>query len=184
MLRVRADHAHHAWRWITLHLSHIFLTDARTFMDLSFRQQLHNPAPRPVVRRKLHFHPVAQPQPHKIRHRAPAGCADYFLLPSRPNAERSALGSNSIDSLRPSFLLTSWPPSAPTLRLYGRVKTHGPFVGHRHQCSKCAEYDPSFVTAVHLSDSTLVSGLPAFTIGSIARTMPSFNRGFSFLRST
>src|SRR5579862_25207 len=69
-------------------------------------------------------------------------------------------------------------------RLHGRVRTHGPFSVTATQCSKCAETEPSLVTAVHLSDKTRISGPPAFTIGSIASTMPSFSRGFSFLRST
>ena len=30
------------------------------------------------------------------------------------------------------------------------------------QCSKCAEFEPSFVTAVHLSFNTMASGFPAF----------------------
>ena len=67
---------------------------------------------------------------------------------------------------------------------HGRVKTHGPFDVTATQCSKCAEYEPSLVTAVHLSFNTCVSGLPAFTMGSMASTMPSFRRGFSFFRST
>src|SRR5579872_570743 len=67
---------------------------------------------------------------------------------------------------------------------HGRVKTHGPLSVTATQCSKCAEYDPSFVTAVHLSGFTFISGRPRFTIGSIARTMPSRKRGFSFRRST
>jgi hypothetical protein len=52
------------------------------------------------------------------------------------------------------------------------------------QCSKWAEYDPSFETAVQRSFETFDSGRPAFTIGSMASTMPGFNRGFSFFRST
>ena len=39
-------------------------------------------------------------------------------------------------------------------------------------CSKCADRLPSRVTAVQPSDSTFTAGLPAFTIGSIASTMP------------
>ena len=44
----------------------------------------------------------------------------------------------------------------------------------------CAEYFPSSVTAVHLSGFTRLPAAPAFTIGSMASTIPSFNRGFSF----
>src|SRR4051794_17241492 len=38
--------------------------------------------------------------------------------------------------------------------------------------SKCADSEPSAVRAVHPSASTRTSGLPALTIGSIARTIP------------
>ena len=38
--------------------------------------------------------------------------------------------------------------------------------------------------AVQRSERIFMSAPPRFTIGSIARTIPSFNRGFSFLRST
>src|SRR2546422_10137673 len=72
----------------------------------------------------------------------------------------------------------------PKSPLHGLVRTHGPFSVTATQCSKCAEFDPSLVTAVHLSPRTFDSGPPAFTIGSIASTMPSFSRGFLFLRST
>src|SRR5436305_1184069 len=67
---------------------------------------------------------------------------------------------------------------------YGLVSTHGPFSVTAIQCSKCAEFEPSFDTAVHLSFNTTASGRPAFTMGSTASTMPSLSRGFSFLRST
>jgi hypothetical protein len=66
---------------------------------------------------------------------------------------------------------------------HGLVRTHGPSAVTATVCSKCAEYFPSSVTAVHLSARTRLPGAPAFTIGSIAKTIPSFNRGFSFRRS-
>ena len=44
-------------------------------------------------------------------------------------------------------------------------------------CSKCADRLLSRVTAVQPSASTLTAALPAFTIGSIASTMPSLSRG-------
>jgi hypothetical protein len=69
-------------------------------------------------------------------------------------------------------------------RFHGRVKTQGPSAVTATQCSKWAEHDPSLVTAVHLSCNTRISGPPAFTIGSMASTIPSFSLGFSFLRST
>src|SRR5580704_16938304 len=56
------------------------------------------------------------------------------------------------------------------------VKITGPSFVTATQCSKCALQLPSAVTAVHLSSNTLAPGLPKFTIGSIARTMPSRSR--------
>src|SRR5260370_40108562 len=67
---------------------------------------------------------------------------------------------------------------------YGLVNTQGPFAVIATVCSKCAEYFPSSVTAVQRSGFTRLPAFPAFTIGSIASTIPSFNRGFSLRRST
>src|SRR3990167_4666847 len=68
------------------------------------------------------------------------------------------------------------------------------FVGHRSSrcvkikvpplvtatvCSKCADLLWSFVNAVQPSSATTTSGDPAFTIGSIARTIPSWILGDS-----
>src|SRR5450432_3834017 len=68
--------------------------------------------------------------------------------------------------------------------LYGRVNTQGPFAVTAKQCSKCAENEPSLVTAVQRSFKTFASGRPELTMGSIARTIPSRSRGFSFRLST
>jgi len=59
----------------------------------------------------------------------------------------------------------------------GFVKIHGPFAVTATVCSKCAESLPSAVTAVHLSLRIRTPGPPEFTIGSIARTIPSCSRG-------
>src|SRR6185436_2230700 len=57
------------------------------------------------------------------------------------------------------------------------VRIHGPFTVTATVCSKCADRLPSRVTAVQPSPSTFTAGLPAFTIGSIASTIPSASRG-------
>jgi hypothetical protein len=54
-------------RWINLHLSQIFLTDALTFIVLS--NLLQNPSPRRIVLPELDFHAVARQQPDPIPHR-------------------------------------------------------------------------------------------------------------------
>src|SRR5687767_4693607 len=81
-------------------------------------------------------------------------------------------------------------PAAPSLRLTrclalgyadtrsastaasGKVSTRHPSSVTTTVCSKCADSARSFVTAVQPSPSTLTAGLPAFTLGSMARAMP------------
>src|SRR6266851_5044819 len=57
----------------------------------------------------------------------------------------------------------------------GRVRIHGPFAVTATVCSKCAEGLPSAVSATH-SSRMRTSGRPAFTMGSMAITIPSCNR--------
>src|SRR6185436_11830845 len=57
------------------------------------------------------------------------------------------------------------------------VRIHGSPAVTATVCSKCADKLVSRVTAVHPSASTFTAGFPAFTIGSIASTMPSASRG-------
>src|SRR5580704_13795743 len=59
----------------------------------------------------------------------------------------------------------------------GRVNIHGPFAVTATVCSKWAESLPSAVTAVQSSLRIFTAGPPTFTIGSIARTIPSCSRG-------
>src|SRR2546425_2512413 len=55
------------------------------------------------------------------------------------------------------------------------VRTIGPSAVTATVCSQCAEGWPSFVRTVHPSPSITTSKVPRFTIGSIARVMPSRN---------
>src|ERR1041384_2737800 len=179
-------------RVITLHLSQIFLTDARTFIacslfgpqintdergskqilsaficvHLRLSNLLQNPSPPRIVRAQFHFHPGARDQPDEI----PSGDAHQVSQNLLAGLQR-----DRVHRVRTLFNHS---------RLQGLVNTHGPLLVTAMQCSKCAELEPSLVTAVHLSFKTIASGFPAFTIGSTASTIPSLSRGFSFLRST
>jgi 16S rRNA G966 N2-methylase RsmD len=53
------------------------------------------------------------------------------------------------------------------------VKISQPFGVTPTECSNCADSDLSRVTAVQSSASTLVSGRPRFTIGSMVKNIPS-----------
>src|SRR6185436_1946061 len=110
--------------------------------------------------------PVAGTQPHKILHRGTGRVYDHQVL------------------ILKLHLHTSTRQQFDHLSTHGLVSTHGPSAVMATVCSKCAEYFPSSVTAVHLSGRTRLPALPALTIGSIASTMPSFSRGFSPRRST
>lgn len=56
---------------------------------------------------------------------------------------------------------------------YGIVRTTGPDDVIATLCSKCADSDPSSVRTVQPSLSMPTSARPAFTMGSMARTIPS-----------
>ena len=148
-------------------------------LELSFSASdlSHYPSPRQVVLGELDFHAVARQKPDPIPLCRSGSMRQNLRLVSQLEPVQQA---------RQFFDYYGFDRSLAVAARYrhGLVKTHGPFAVTATQCSKCAEYDPSFATAVHLSFKTFASGFPAFTIGSIARTMPSRNRGFSFRRST
>ncbi len=57
------------------------------------------------------------------------------------------------------------------------VRISGPSDKIATVCSKCADREPSAVTAVHPFPRTRTSHVPALTIGSIANVMPGRNSG-------
>src|SRR5262245_64199890 len=59
----------------------------------------------------------------------------------------------------------------------GKLKIYGPSLVTATECSKWADRRPSRVAAVQPSSRRYTSAPPAFTIGSIARTMPSASHG-------
>src|SRR5262245_51404486 len=134
---------------------------------LSYVNPRYDPSPPAVRRRQLDPHPIANQHADEIS-------IDPIGDVRRHQAAR--LEPNPIE------------PAGQLLRdhaLYLRattgtslaVRIHGPSARTATVCSKCADKLLSRVTAVHPSASTFTAGRPAFTIGSIASTMPSANRG-------
>src|ERR1051325_898944 len=86
-------------RWITLHLSQIFFTDARTFMSLSLQarrpalQFPGYPSPARIVRAQFHFDPVARNQPDEIAFRIAHQVGQNLLLAFRSEEHTSELQS-------------------------------------------------------------------------------------------
>ena len=119
------------------------------------------------MRRNLHFHLVARPEPDKIRYRSARRMSRYFLLGSA-NINRYAAFGKQLD--RQSATAGSEPMARsplPRRNVQNAPKTN-------HPSSPRSTYPALPWLPV----------CPAFTIGSIARTIPSFSRGFSFFRST
>lgn len=161
-----------------LHLAQIFFTDARTFMadlkaSLQRPKQLNDLSPGRIVRREFHHHSIAGSQPHKVNSTRAGRTRQHQPTIVQLHPERcpgQQLHDGRLDRHRPAIVSSA---------THGRVSTHGPSAVIATQCSKCAEYDPSTVRAVQRSGASRLSGRPALTIGSIASTIPSFNRGLA-----
>src|SRR5580658_2708828 len=121
-------------RWITLHLSHIFLTDARTFISLLLAGTI---ARATVI--SLFFHgrdraAITPPRPDHL-----AELSQNSSSPLRPRAPEPRLRSPASPS-PPRSGAAPLPLLQPTsLFPHGRVNTHGPLDVTATQCSKCAD---------------------------------------------
>jgi hypothetical protein len=98
--------------------------------------------------------------------------SDLHLKSPRPFV--AELGS--ITLVRQPFKHRRWRAS-PLRRSCPAVRIRGPSAVIPTVCSKCADNAPSAVTTVHPSASVRMSGDPAESIGSMARTMPSRRSG-------
>src|SRR6202047_5004179 len=165
-----------------LHLSQIFLTDARTFINCSSekRQTTHifialssrrdlfcDPAARDVHARQLDTYAIAHQHADEVAIDPIRDVREHLRTPIQPHAVDRAgerLGHRSRQCLT----------EAGTSRA---VRIQGSPAVTATVCSKCADRLLSRVTAVQPSASTLTAALPAFTIGSMASTMPLLHSG-------
>src|SRR5437868_4165746 len=140
---------------------------SRLFLSFFVSALAADPSAPAVDRRQLQAHPIADQQPHEIaihpirdvRRHQPARLELHPI-----EAARQRFGDHA-DYLR-ACTGTSL-----------AVRIHGPSALTATVCSKCADRLLSRVTAVQPSASTFTAGFPAFTIGSVASTMPSARRG-------
>src|SRR5262249_42862290 len=147
------------------------LTDARTFIVCSVSLAAGDDlAAAQVERRELDHHLVPGedldvPHPQRARH-----LRQHLVAVVEGDAEgrvrqgllhRPAGGDRLVFRHRHAH---SW------------LNTYGPCSTIATECSKCADRLPSEVTAVQPSSFTCTSAPPAFSMGSMASTMPSRRR--------
>ena len=154
-----------------LQCSHIFLTDARTFMfkASSFRLKY---APRSNRKASIAISPC----------RRPAGRQTSFLSRPATNAVRRCPLANSATYV--PFGKRFPHPGFDAKGAFAHVKISGSPSVIRTECSKWADSEPSCVTTVQPSFKIFILARPALTIGSMAIVMPGFNLGESFKPSS
>src|SRR5712691_2633038 len=117
-----------------------------------------DPPPRDIHARKLDLHAVADQHPDEVPVDAIRDVGDNLAALVQPHAiQRARQLLHNRSGYRRTVAGTS-----------RAVRIHGSPAVTATVCSKCA---------VQPSASTFTVGLPAFTIGSIASTMPSVSRG-------
>ena len=195
MLLVRANHADNTPAAHNLALIANFL-DGRSDLHSRFSlliptrpKLLDNPAPARIVRHQRHSHPVADDHADVVASHGTRQVRRHLMPPVEfdPNqVAREQLEDNALS--RPIRQACGSSPFAPLVLTSGYAEapqtphpassTRGTRLRSPPPCARSAPTGAlSFVTAVHPSPSTFTAGLPAFTIGSIARTMPSASRG-------
>src|SRR2546426_5835627 len=171
MFRIRADHPHHAAAADDLALvANPF--DRRSHLHSpSNSQLLQNPPARDVAWAEFHADPIADEDADEIPSRSARHVRGHLPRPVDLHAVlrvRQRLADDAFHADRARHRRT---------RESTLVSTSGPSFVTATVCSKCADSDPSRVTAVQPSDSTFTPARPMFTIGSIASTIPSASRG-------
>src|SRR5579864_62617 len=169
-------------RLITLHFSHMRLTDARTFIA-----QLPSGSPESIrdapsgwiVGRELHLHPVARQNADEVDPHL-AGDVCQNLVSGRQFHPEHGVGKHLDDGpfdLNDVFLGHPLPRGRTTHHYTGAsagslVRTSQPPSVTATVCSKWADGRPSAVRTVQPSRSTTTSDPPMLTIGSIASVIP------------
>src|SRR3989442_7765578 len=196
-------------RRTTLQCSQRALTDGLTFISALalLLEPIRDAAPRQIVGRQLHLHPIAGQDPDEVHPHLAAHVGEHAMAVLQLHAEhrvgegfhhgaldldRVFFGHVQFCSLFERGLGPRNPClgeaseraiEAPSDEDEGRspppseVRTSGPLSVTAIVCSKCAARLPSLVTAVHPSSRIFTSNEPIVTIGSMASTMPALSWG-------
>src|SRR5579884_409457 len=118
---------------MTLHFSHIFLTDGRTFMTLRLLRPLlvavGDATTAEVVGRELHLHPVAGQDPDVVHPHLPGDVREHLVAVLQLDSEhrvRQRLDDRPLDEDRVVLGLRQGAPPATTGRAKYAPGTTGP----------------------------------------------------------
>src|SRR5262245_903553 len=179
VLRVVAHDPHHA---LALHdlalVANLFhrRPDLHRFLSRPSLVPVDDPAPGQVVRGQLDENAIPREDPDEVLPHLPRDVGEHAVLVLELDAEhrvRQRLDHRGFH-LNRLFLRHSTPQAATAI---GSPRTRGPCSMTATDSSKCAERLPSRVRAVQPSSADrTTSGPPAFTIGSMASTIPGASR--------